>query len=573
MPRRLGSQVLTVFLLAILALVLITPIVTVLRQGFILDGRFTWFWVEEVTLDRLYRDGLLNSALIAVCTTTLCLVISVPLALLANNLEFAGKRWWLALIQVPLIMPPFVGALGLKALLSRNAGVNDVLADMGLIDPAHPIDFMKYPLAACIVLEALYLYPITFLNVQAALANMDPALDEAGRNLGAGALRRFFRITLPLMRPGLFAGSTIVFIWSFTELGTPLMVGLEKVTAVQVFRSLETTNPSGDAYVLVAVLLASSVLLYLVGKLVLGRPLVGMMAMATVAPEPTRLGRLGTLAATAPFAIVFFIAVLPHIGVILNSVCPVGELTLDPRHMTVGYHVELAKDVLAGRGVAAGSVVNSFKYSITATLIDIVLGFAIAYLIVRRRSWLTGLLDNLAMLPLAVPGLVLAFGYFTMTQPHSIFGDTFSGLNPLKNDPTMLLVIAYATRRLPFMVRACAAGLEQVSVALEEAALNLGAGPIRTILTITVPLLAANLIAGSLLVFSRSMLEVSDSLILAFDANTYPMTKAIYDLADLPGSGPETASALGVWGMAILTITIVGASLAIGKRLGALFRI
>jgi iron(III) transport system permease protein len=88
-----------------------------------------------------------------------------------------------------------------------------------------------------------------------------------------------------------------------------------------------------------------------------------------------------------------------------------------------------------------------------------------------------------------------------------------------------------------------------------------------------VPLLAANLIAGGLLVFSRSMLEVSDSLILAFDEEVYPMTKAIWSLAAIPEAGTETASALGVLGMVILITAIGGASLALGKRLGALFRV
>lgn len=472
-----------------------------------------------------------------------------------------------------MILPPFVGAIGVKGLLSRNGGINLWLAQLGLLAPGQYIDWLAYPFWSCVVLEALYLYPITFLNVQAALANIDPALDEAARNLGAGAGRRFWRITLPLMRPGVFAGATLVFIWAFTELGTPLMVGYRDVTAVQVFTQLETTNPMGDAYALVVVMLAVSVALYLVGKLVLGRPLAGMMAKATAASAPRHLRGLKSWLAALPFAAVFFVAVLPHIAVMLGSVTATGIIELAPEHLTLEYHRRLFHDVAAigepGRGLAALSVVNSFKYALLATIADLVLGFAIAYLVVRRRSALTTLLDSLAMLPLAVPGLVMAFGYFVLTQ-----GDTpLAFLNPLRNDPTPLLVIAYAVRRLPFLVRSCAAGLEQTSEALEEAAANLGAGPLRTMVTVTVPLLTANFIAGGLLVFSRSMLEVSDSLILAFDRHTYPMTKAIYDLADQPEAGLQMASALGVWGMAILTVTIAGASLALGKRLGALFRV
>jgi len=573
MRRGLVAYSLTLLLLLILGVVLLAPIWCVVRAGFVDEGRLTLGWFKWVLADEAYREGLWNSVWLATLTTLLCLIISLPLALLSESFHFAGKRWWLALIQVPMILPPFVGAIGLKGLLSRTGGVNLLLQHLGVLSQGDYIDWLKYPFWSCVVLEALYLYPITFLNVQAALANIDPALDEAARNLGSGAWRRFWRITLPLTRPGVFAGSTLVFIWAFTELGTPLMVGFRDVTAVQVFDQLETTNPTGEAYALVVVLLAVSVALYLLGKLVLGRPTAGMMAKATVAAEPRRLRGAGLLLVTLPFAAVFLIAVLPHISVMLGSVTSTGIIELDPDKLTLRYHAALLHDLAAPRGgrapLEALSVVNSFKYSIIATAVDLVLGFGIAYLAVRRRSWLTTTLDSLAMLPLAVPGLVMAFGYFVMTQGDSPVGF----LNPLKADPTPLLVIAYAVRRLPFQVRSCAAGLEQTSVALEEAAVNLGAGPLRTMLRVTVPLLTANFIAGGLLVFSRSMLEVSDGLILAFDQKSYPMTKAIYQLAQNPATGMQMANALGVWGMVILIVTIIGASLALGKRLGALFRV
>jgi iron(III) transport system permease protein len=576
MSHRLPSQLLTVLLLAGLGFALLYPIYVVVRGGFVVEGRFTLELFRDIFTSSGYareREGLINSVALAAWTTLLCLILSIPLALIAESFNFAGKRVWLALVQVPIILPPFVGAIGIKGMLSRNGGINALLAWLGWIDAAEPIDWLASPFWSCVVLEALYLYPIVFLNVQAALANIDPALDEAARNLGAGAWRRFWKITFPMMRPGVFAGSTIVFIWAFTELGTPLMVGYDKVTAVQVFRQLDTHNPTEDAYALVVVLMAASVLLYLVGKWILGRPIGGMLAKATVAQPPRVLGWWGTLWATLAFAAVFAIAFLPHVGVILGSVTTTGMLELNPAKLTLEHHSELLRGVLSlgeqGRGMAALSVVNSFKYSLIATAVDIVLGFAIAYLVVRRSSWLTHLLDNLAMLPLAVPGLVLAFGYFAMTQGETILGF----MDPVHKDPTLLLVLAYSVRRLPFLVRSCAAGLEQTSEALEEASVNLGASPLRTMLTITAPLLTANFIAGGLLVFSRSMLEVSDSLILAFDERHYPMTKAIWAAASNPSVGLETAAALGVWGMVLLIVTIAGASLALGKRLGALFRV
>jgi len=221
-----------------------------------------------------------------------------------------------------------------------------------------------------------------------------------------------------------------------------------------------------------------------------------------------------------------------------------------------------------GHYLTVPAIMNSLKYASAATLVDLVLGVAIAYVIVRTDLPGRGLLDALAMLPLAVPGLVLAFGYLSMTQD----GKPFAALNPTR-DPTILLIVAYSVRRLPYIVRSAVAGLQQTSVTLEEAAQNLGSPPLRTLRRITFPLIAANVIAGGLLAFSFAMLEVSDSLILAQRQQDYPITKAIYELFQLLGEGRFVASALGVWAMVFLAITIFAASRILGRKMGALFRV
>jgi iron(III) transport system permease protein len=167
----------------------------------------------------------------------------------------------------------------------------------------------------------------------------------------------------------------------------------------------------------------------------------------------------------------------------------------------------------------------------------------------------------------AIAGIVIAFGYLAMTRP----GQPFDWLI-LGDDPLLILVIAYAVRRLPYVVRSASAGFQQVSPALEEAAQNLGATPERALWRITLPLVAPNLVAGGLLAFAFAMLEVSDSMILAQQAGHFPITKAIYSLILSLGNGPQLAAALGVWAMIFLTVTIAGASLLLGKKLGALFR-
>jgi iron(III) transport system permease protein len=187
----------------------------------------------------------------------------------------------------------------------------------------------------------------------------------------------------------------------------------------------------------------------------------------------------------------------------------------------------------------------------------------IAYILARKRIPGKDFLDLIAMLPLALPGLILAFGYV------ACFSGSF--LDPREN-PTALLIVIYAVRRLPYMVRAAYAGFQQTSIALEEASQSLGATPLKTMRKVTFPLIIANLVAGGILSFAFAMLEVSSSLILAMKKEFFPITKAIYYLFGRVGDGPYIASAMGMLGMVLLIISLVLTGRFLGKRMGELFR-
>jgi iron(III) transport system permease protein len=134
------------------------------------------------------------------------------------------------------------------------------------------------------------------------------------------------------------------------------------------------------------------------------------------------------------------------------------------------------------------------------------------------------------------------------------------------------LIVAYAFRRLPYIVRSAVAGLQQSNPVLEEAARSMGATPLRTLRKISIPLIGANLAAGAILAFAFAMLEVSDSLILAQQTEHYPITKAIYTLLSTLGNGVQLSAALGVWAMVFLSVAIIGAAVIGGKR-GGLFKV
>ncbi len=527
------------------------------------DHGFTLEYVSEVFLNELYRDGLWNSFIIAVWTTLGSLVVALPLAVCYVRFAFPGRALLNSLVLMPMILPPFVGAIGAKAMLGQAGALNSLLINLGLMDALHPTDWLgQHRLFGIILMEVLHLYPIIYLNAAAALANLDPALEEAAANLGCNAWSRFWRVTLPLIMPGVFAGGTIVFVWSFTEMGVPLLFDYDRVTAVQVFRSINDLSGNPFPYALVTVMLLFSTLFYLTSKLLFGSSTASGGGRATTGRETIVLPSWLGWACTALFAAVTFLAVLPHLGVVLLSFSHDWYGTVIPQSLTLDHY----RGAL-GHELTLSSIANSLKYSALAMLVALVLGIGVAYVSVRTRLWGRQILDAMAMLPLAVPGIVMAFGYLAMTRE----GQPFHWLM-LGEDPLLLLVIAYAVRRLPYVVRSAAAGFQQVSPTLEEAAENLGARPEKALWRITLPLVAPNLVAGALLAFSFAMLEVSDSMILAQQSSHFPITKAIYSLVLALGSGPNLASALGVWAMIFLAVTILGAGIILGKKLGALFR-
>lgn len=541
------------------------PILQILKEGFVdANGNFTLRYFTTLLADPLYRGGLANSFMLACATTTLAFAVAMPLAFISNHYIFPAKNLLTSLILVPMILPPFVGAIGIKQIFGQYGAVNAFIVSLGLRPDGWTFDwFAANQFWGIAIIQALSLYPIIYINAVAALANVDPAMEEAAQNLGCTGLRRFFKITLPLIRPGLFAGGTIVFVWAFTELGVPLIFDYPRVTSVQIYYGLKDIGGNPLPYALVTVMLASTVGLYAIGKGLFGRQGHAMMAKATSTGGPHKISTRRGLFCTALFSSVTIMAVLPHIGVILVAFSSDWYSSVVPHHYTLeNFRIALGHDL------TVPAIANSLKFACLSTIIDVVLGIAIAYVIVRTKSAARHALDFLAMLPLAVPGIVLAFGYLAMSQP----GRFFHFLNPI-NNPTILLIIAYSVRRLPYVVRSAAAGFEQTSVTLEEAAQNLGAPPLKAMFRATLPLITANLIAGGLLAFSFAMLEVSDSLILAQKQVYYPITKAIMALFELLGDGKFIASALGVWAMLFLGVTIVGMSLLLGKKMGAIFRV
>ncbi len=550
------TTVILILIWGFFAAFIVYPLVVVFSNAFFSRSGFSLTFFALILTNPSYTTILANSINLALAVTFFTTLVSLPLAFLLVRYDFRGKSVLNGLLLIPLVLPPFVGAIGMRQLLARFGSINLILLESGFIH--HPIDWLGSGLGGVILLEVLHLYPIMYLNLAAAMANVDPSVEEAARNMGASGFKLFRTVTFPLMLPGYFAGAIIVFIWAFTDLGTPLVFEYRDLISVQIFNMVTDLHQNPMGYAFVVSVIVITLLFFYVSKRLIGGTGHAMMGRGHVASALRPASRPVAALIYAMVLGLSAIALIPHFGVVLTSISQRWFLTILPSEYTYKFYQEIFTQDLT-----LLSIKNSLFLSALSTIVDIVLGITIAYLLARKKIPARNVLDAMAMLPLALPGLVMAFGYVA----------AFSA-TPLdaRINPVPLLVIAYAVRRLPYMMRAAYAGFQQTSIALEEAAMNLGATPIKTIWQITFPLVLANLVAGAVLCFSFAMLEVSDSLILALKEQNYPITKAIYAMLKRIADGPYIASAMGVLGLVLLSGSLFLASRFFGRRMGELFR-
>jgi iron(III) transport system permease protein len=533
------------------------PLWHVLRGAFTVDGKPSFEGFEIALGNAVFVESMTNSLTVASIVTVLSSAIALPLAWIFHTYRFAMKGLYQSLLLAALVLPPIVGAVGFRQIFARMGSVNLVLLDLGIV--AEPIDFLgANPLIGVILVGALHLYPILFLNLQATLANVDPTLFEAAESSGASRATRFFRIGLPLVLPGYFAGAVIVFIFALTDLGAPIVFDARMLVPMQIFERASESSRDPVGFALVIAVLVATVVTFLLGRLALGRAAAGNAAKGVIAPRQRDPGKAGRVAIHLFLVLLIVLTLLPHLSVLLLSVARAWFFTALPEQWTFAHYLRVATDEIAFLGVR-----NSLLFALGSTAIDLALGAVIAWWVVRRGGLFATILDVCAMLPLALPGIVLAFGY--------VYSFAGTPLDALAN-PGWILVFGYAMRRLPYVVRSADAGFRQIPVALEEAAHGLGATSARVWRRVTLPLLTGHLLAGGILAFSFALLEVSESLILAPTKDSYPIAKAIYLLAGDLANGPQVASAMGILGSLVLLYALFVAGRLLGKNMGELFR-
>jgi len=553
--RRFSAESALVWgLLLLLGAGIVYPLLQVLSVGVMVDGRPSAAPLLAFFARPLFREALVNTLVSGVLAVALGSLIAVPLALLTVRYSFPGRSLLTTLGLLPLVIPPFVGAVAFQQILGRSGMVNLFLLErFGVTVP-----FME-GLWGVVLVQTLHYFPFIWLNTAAALSALDRSLEEAAQNLGSSGFRLFRRVLLPLSLPGYAAGALLTFIRVIDDLGTPLMLNYTKLLAPQAYLRVTTVGLTDvDGYVICAVLVALSLAALWISKGLLGRGEFTAVGRSGETPA-VALGTGGTLAVWAIAIVLLGPALLPHVGIALLSVSKVWSLSPLPSVYTMSNYDEILFR-------APHFIWNTLRYALLAAALDVGLGAVIAWLLLRGRSRGRQWLDTIATMPLAVPGVVLAIGYLRVFH-----GWKVPGLGEPLTSTWLILVIVYAMRRLPYTVRGAYAALQQLPLSLEEAAQNLGANRARAFLKVTLPLMGRGLLAGGLLAFVSSAVDLSSTILLVPHVELGPLSYGIYlYMQSAVGRGP--GAALGV-----VAIALVAAGTWLATRLArggaGLFRV
>jgi len=541
-PRLSPIALVGLFIALILVGFLIYPVLQVIAVAFQnpTTGALTLENFGDFFNSSLFRQSFFNSFYVSALSVVLATVIALPLAYITTRFNFSGSILIQSLGFIPLIMPPFVGAVAMQLIFGRNGTINLLLRDhFGITIP-----FME-GLNGVILVQSIHYFPFILINLSASLRNIDRSMEEAAQNLGAHGLRLFRRIVFPLATPGYVAGAALVFIKVFDDLGTPLLLNVNNMLAPQAYlriTSVGLNDPMG--YVISVILVAFSILSLWASFLVMrGKD------YATVQKGGGGLAKrdLALREKILAYGVVLFILLIvlsPHIGLLLLSFGTIWSFAPLPDGYTLANYVRMWEG-------SQQYVMNTLLYAGIAATLDVIIGTAIAYIVLRTgiagRKWL----DYMATAALAVPGVVLGIGYLRTFQNVDV---------PLVGKPLaswwVIIAIALMIRRLPYALRACMAALQQVSLALEEAAESLGAGKFRTIRRIVVPLMAGGILAGFVTSFATAAVELSATIMLVSNDRDSPLAYGIYLFMQTP-SGRGAGAALGVLAVVIVALGTV----------------
>ncbi|HEX2190069.1 MAG TPA: iron ABC transporter permease [Longimicrobiaceae bacterium] len=537
-----GTLLLALPVALLLVWLVLYPNLFVLRDSVMEGGRLTlehWrrFWESGTE-----REALWASVWISAASVALSAAVGVPLAFLFARWEFPGRRLLGGLAALPVLLPPLVGTISFLFLYGESGFLTrGVQLLLGLAEPPWRLTGAW----AILLVHAYTMYVYFYLFTAAGLARLDASYAEAAAALGAGRWTTLRRVTLPLLAPALGGAGLLVFMTSMASFSAPYVFGGGfRVLTTQLYASKLNGEEGLVAVEATVLALASLVFLLMLQRYERGREYTGASKGSGAAAR--KGGGRGALLLSAVAFLGVGLLLLPHATVLLVSFVPEGSWTVEI--LPPVYSAETWRTLFtdADRLVP---VLNSLRMATVATLANVAFAFAAGYLLARRRFPGRRMVDALVVLPWALPGTVLAVA----------LASTFSVSEPLAGRFVLvgtfaILPLAYFIRNVPLVTRAALASFRQLDPALEEAAASLGAGRVRTLARVVLPLVLPGLAAGALLAWVTALGEFVASVLL-YTHRTRPISVEM--LAQLRAFDFGGAAAYGVLLIALVALAFV----------------
>ncbi|WP_207782064.1 ABC transporter permease [Phytoactinopolyspora limicola] len=475
-----------------------------------------------------YVSALGNSLTLATWVALITTLMAMPIAYGIARTAMPFKRTLSVLCTVPIVIPTMVGAGGLIIMFGRSGWASELYRRLG----GDGVIFNVNSMTGIVLAMVFFLFPFVLWPMVAAFRVADVSVENAAMNLGARRLTPFFTATLPLALPGVISSALLIFAIAFSDFGAAIVLAPPDLNliVVQAYREIAGFFNWAGASVLVIVMTAVVAAFFGLQRLVLRGKGYGTLTGRGTTIELNR--STGLCRGLAVYTtVVVLLPTLVLLSVVVMSFSRRWSSSLAPQQWTLAHY-----ERVFGRGF--DNVINSLILGFGALLLCLVLGTFITYFVHRHKS--TGL-DFLTTIPLIVPGIALGIALIQSFNagPFVLTGGAF------------LLVVGYAIRRLPYMLRSTAGSMQAIGTEVEEAAGSLGASRFTAVSTVVFPLLAPGLLAGSILVFVTVIKETSLTVLMA-PAGWQPMSYRIFEA--LHRGEIFTASALSVLLVVIVVV-------------------
>lgn len=432
--------------------------------------------------------SLYNSLLMGVLSAVGACLIGFTMAYAQTRANFPGKRFFELISIVPIISPPFIGAISLLFLFGNN----------GLIT-RHLLGIYNYPiygLRGLLIAQIMTFFPVAYLSLKGILEAIDPTLEDAALDIGASRWQVFSKVFFPLAIPGIASSLLIIFVESLADFGNPLILAGSEFPTLAVQAYLQITGMydlKGGAALAVA-LLIPSLTAFLIQKYYVAK-----RHYTTVTGKPTQ----SSVSKVNPLVnwLLFVFCVLVSVAVLLFY----GVIIFGAFAKVWGYDNTLSlRNFAYVFDVGLDAVIDTIQVAIAATPISAILGMLIAFLVVRQRFMGRSALEMTALLNFALPGTVVGIGYILAfnTRPFLLTG-------------TMtILVLNFVFRYMPAGIENGVAALQQIDPSIEEAARDLGASSLVTFRKVTLPLVVPAFFSALVFSFVRAMTAISAAVFL-----------------------------------------------------------